>query len=89
MFYSECCTRSDHPAFLILGMEGISTMPNYLDVAKMRRQGFSQRKIASSLHMGRDKISDIFSIMDSNHLTYDQMKGMPPQEQREQCLCSA
>ena len=73
----------EHPAVPVLEMEGMNNMPNYMDVAKMRRQGCSQRKIASSLHMGRDKISDIFSIMDSNHLTYDQMKKLPPQELEE------
>lgn len=55
-------------------------MPDYLEIAKLRSHNFSQRAIAKNLGLSRNTVSNVFILMDLNHLNYDQMKQMPPEQ---------
>jgi len=55
-------------------------MPEYLEIARMRSHNFSQRSIARSLALSRNTVSEVFTIMDQNHLDYDRMLQMTPQQ---------
>lgn len=55
-------------------------MPDFLEIAKLRSHNFSQRAIAKSLSLSRNTVSNIFTTMDLNHLNYEKMKQMPPEQ---------
>ena len=55
-------------------------MPNYLEIAKLRSHNLSQRSIASSLNLSRNTVSNVFTIMDQNHIDYEGLLQMSPQQ---------
>ena len=58
-------------------------MPNYLEIAKLRSHNLSQRSIASSLNLSRNTVSNVFTIMDQNHIDYEGLLQMSPQQIHE------
>ena len=58
-------------------------MPNYLEIAKLRSHNLSQRSIASSLNLSRNTVSNVFTIMDQNHIDYEGLLQMSPQQINE------
>ena len=45
-------------------------------ILELRDAGMSRNSIASTRHLSRNSVSDVFSIADEKHITYDDVRDM-------------